>query len=198
MTTNFLLDRIVRKGLTLLKKVQHDQSKSDSVPIEVYKTRCLGYIERINELKYLKSEDIENAKKKLFNVYFYLQSVSGPERQTPHQTEISIEIVSKALDQAVADDHYRRTGGLGYSVTRGLTLTEEKGEPINHYFRKVAKRKWYRPTVFIEAKTVYNKQTMQEWRDEMARQKKEILDANKLSRLHPQGSDTTKTVSNVR
>ena len=70
MTTNFLLDRIVRKGLTLLKKVQHDQSKSDSVPIEVYKTRCLGYIERINELKYLKSEDIENAKKKLFNVYF--------------------------------------------------------------------------------------------------------------------------------
>jgi hypothetical protein len=32
----------------------------------------------------------------------------------------------------------------------------------------------------------------------MARQKKEILDANKLSRLHPQGSDTTKSVSDVR
>ena len=198
MTTNFLLDRIVRKGLTLLKKVQHDQSKSDSVPIEVYKTRCLGYIERVNELKYLKPEDIENAKKKLFNVYFYLQSVSGPERQTPHQTEISIEIVSKALDQAVADDYGKRTGGLGFSVTRGLTLTEEAGEPINHYFRKVKKREWYRPKVFIETNTVYNKQTMQEWRDEMARQKKEILDANKLSRLHPQGSDTTKSVSDVR
>ena len=101
MTANFLLDRIVRKGLTLMKKVQHDKSKSDSVPIEVYKNRCLSYIERINELKYLKPEDSDDARKKLFNVYFYLQSVSGPERQTPHQTEVSIEIVSKALDKAV-------------------------------------------------------------------------------------------------
>ena len=205
MTTNFLLDRIVKKGLTLLKKVQHDQSKSDSVPIEGYKTRCLGYIERINELKYLKFEDIENAKKKLFNVYFYLQSVSGPERQTPHQTEISIEIVSKALDQAVADDYGKRTGGLGFSVARGLTLTEERGEPINHYFRKVKKRPVYsllppiedNPLVIPIEEHIVMKQTMQEWRDEMARQKKEILDANKLSRLQAQGSDTTKSVSDV-
>ena len=140
MTANFLLDRIVRKGLTLMKKVQHDRSKSDSVPIEVYKNRCLSYIERINELKYLNPDDIDDAKKKLFNVYFYLQSVSGPERQTPHQTEVSIEIVSKALDKAVVDDYYKRTGGLGYTVTRGLTLTEEVGEPINHYYRKVKTR----------------------------------------------------------
>ena len=205
MTTNFLLDRIVKKGLTLLKKVQHDQSKSDSVPIEVYKTRCLGYIERINELKYLKFEDIENAKKKLFNVYFYLQSVSGPERQTPHQTEISIEIVSKALDQAVADDYGKRTGGLGFSVARGLTLTEDRGEPINHYFRKVKKRPVYsllppiedNPLVIPIEEHIVMKQTMQEWRDEMARQKKEILDENKQSRLQAQGSDTTKSVSDV-
>lgn len=206
MTANFLLDRIVKKGLTLLKKVQHDQSKSDSVPIEVYKNRCLGYIERINELKYLKSEDIENAKKKLFNVYFYLQSVSGPERQTPHQTEVSIDIVSKALDKAVANDYGKRTGGLGFSVARGLTLTEETGEPINHYFRKVKKSPVYsllppmedNPLVIPIEEHIVMKQTMQEWRDEMARQKKEILDANKLSRLQAQGSDTTKSVSDVR
>ena len=87
----------------LMKKVQYDQMRSDSVPIEVYKNRCLGYIERINELKYINNDDLENARKRLFNVYFYLQSVSGPERQVPHQTEVSIETVSKALDQAVAD-----------------------------------------------------------------------------------------------
>ena len=73
MTANFLLDRIVRKGLTLMKKVQHDRSKSDSVPIEVYKNRCLSYIERINDLKYLNPDDIDDAKKNLLNVYFYLQ-----------------------------------------------------------------------------------------------------------------------------
>ena len=195
MTANFLLDRIVRKGLTLLKKVQYDKNKSDSVPIEVYKTRCLGYIERVNELKYLKPDDIENARKKLFNVYFYLQSVSGPERQTPHQTEISIEVVSKALDQAVADDFHKRTGGLGYSVTRGLTLTEERGEPINHYFRKVKKSPVYSLVTPIEENKIVIKQTMQEWRDDMAKQKKEILD--ELSRLRIKTSNTPKTLSDL-
>ena len=195
MTTNFLLDRIVRKGLTLLKKVQYDKNKSDSVPIEVYKTRCLGYIERVNELKYLKPDDLENARKKLFNVYFYLQSVSGPERQTPHQTEISIEVVSKALDQAVADDFHKRTGGLGYSVARGLTLTEERGEPINHYFRKVKKSPVYSLLPPIEENKIVIKQTMQEWRNEMAKQKKEILD--ELSRLRIETSNTPKTSSDL-
>lgn len=198
MTANFLLDRIVRKGLTLMKKVQHDKSKSDSVPIEVYKNRCLSYIERINELKYLNPDDIDDAKKKLFNVYFYLQSVSGPERQTPHQTEVSIEIVSKALDKAVVDDYYKRTGGLGYTVTRGLTLTEEVGEPINHYYRKVKTR----PVTTLSATNIKEsevtvKQTAKEWRDDMAKQKKEILNENKLSRLQSQRSNTTKPIPNV-
>tara|TARA_R110002050_G_scaffold22214_1_gene60812 strand:- start:591 stop:1127 length:537 start_codon:yes stop_codon:yes gene_type:complete len=178
-----------------MKKVQYDKNKSDSVPIEVYKTRCLGYIERVNELKYLKPDDLENARKKLFNVYFYLQSVSGPERQTPHQTEISIEVVSKALDQAVADDFHKRTGGLGYSVARGLTLTEERGEPINHYFRKVKKSPVYSLLPPIEENKIVIKQTMQEWRNEMAKQKKEILD--ELSRLRIETSNTPKTSSDL-
>ena len=81
MTTNFLLDRLVKKGLMLMKKVQYDQMRSDSVPIEVYKNRCLGYIERINELKYINNDDLENARKRLFNVYFYL-SISIRPRKT--------------------------------------------------------------------------------------------------------------------
>lgn len=176
MTTNFLLDRLVKKGLMLMKKVQYDQMRSDSVPIEVYKNRCLGYIERINELKYINNDDLENARKRLFNVYFYLQSVSGPERQVPHQTEVSIEIVSKALNQAVADDYARKKGGLGYSGATGLTLVEDVGEPINHYFRKVEKKP---VTIIRPVNSEYKvnaKQTMEEWKDEMAKQKKEILD----------------------
>lgn len=166
----------------LMKKVQYDQMRSDSVPIEVYKNRCLGYIERINELKYINNDDLENARKRLFNVYFYLQSVSGPERQVPHQTEVSIEIVSKALNQAVADDYARRKGGLGYSGATGLTLSEDVGEPINHYFRKVEKK----PVTLIRPVNseykINAKQTIEEWKDEMATQKKEILDGV-MSRL---------------
>lgn len=195
MTTNFLLDRLVKKGLMLMKKVQYDQMRSDSVPIEVYKNRCLGYIERINELKYINNDDLENARKRLFNVYFYLQSVSGPERQVPHQTEVSIETVSKALDQAVADEYTRRKGGLGYSGTTGLTLSEDVGEPINHYFRKVEKK----PVTIISpvnSDQVKSKQTMEEWRDEMAMQKKEILDGV-MPRLQRKGSDSCSTDDNM-
>ena len=195
MTTNFLLDRLVKKGLRLMKKVQYDQMRSDSVPIEVYKNRCLGYIERINELKYINNDDLENARKRLFNVYFYLQSVSGPERQVPHQTEVSIEIVSKALNQAVADDYARRKGGLGYSGATGLTLVEDVGEPINHYFRKVEKK----PVTIISpvnSDQVKSKQTMEEWRDEMAMQKKEILDGV-MPRLQRKGSDSCSTDDNM-
>ena len=196
MTTNFLLDRLVKKGLMLMKKVQYDQMRSDSVPIEVYKNRCLGYIERINELKYINNDDLENARKRLFNVYFYLQSVSGPERQVPHQTEVSIEIVSKALNQAVADDYARRKGGLGYSGATGLTLVEDVGEPINHYFRKVEKKP---VTIISPVNSEYKvnaKQTMEEWKDEMAKQKKEILDGV-MPRLQRKGSDSCSTDDNM-
>jgi hypothetical protein len=181
-----------------MKKVQHDRDKSNSIPIEIYKNRCLGYIERVNELKHCNQDDIKYAKKRLFNVYFYLQSVSGPERQNPGNNEIPLEIMQVALDQAVTDV-YKRSGGLGYSVARGLTLSEEKGEPINHYFRKVKKSPVIsRINRHIEENIMYNtKQTIQEWRDEMTKQKKEVLDGNRLSGLQQQRGNTVKPLSSV-
>ena len=195
MTANFLLDRFVRKGLTLMKKVQHDKDKSDSVPIEIYKNRCLSYIERVNELKHCNQDDIKYAKKKLFNVFFYLQSVSGAERQNPGNTEVSLELVQATLERAYTDE-YKHSGGLGYTTARGLTLTEERGEPINHYFRKVKKS----PVIYlhpIEETSEMSKQVMQEWRDEMAKQKKEVLDGNRLSGLQQQRGNTVKPLSSV-
>lgn len=195
MTANFLLDRFVRKGLTLMKKVQHDRDKSDSVPIEIYKNRCLSYIERVNELKHCNQDDIKYAKKKLFNVYFYLQSVSGAERQNPGNTEVSLELVQATLERAYTDE-YKHSGGLGYTTARGLTLTEERGEPINHYFRKVKKS----PVTYlhpIEETSEMSKQVMQEWRDDMAKQKKEVLDGNRLSGLQQQRGNTVKPLSSV-
>jgi hypothetical protein len=195
MTANFLLDRFVRKGLTLMKKVQNDIDKSDSVPIEIYKNRCLGYIERVNELKHCNQDDIKYAKKKLFNVYFYLQSVSGAERQNPGNTEVSIELVQATLEKAYTDE-YKHSGGLGYTTARGLTLTEERGEPINHYFRKVKKS----PVTYLrsnEETSEMSSQVIQEWRDEMTKQKKEVLDGNRLSGLQQQRGNTTKPVSSV-
>jgi hypothetical protein len=184
-----------------MKKVQHDRDKSDSVPIEIYKNRCLSYIERVNELKHCNQDDIKYAKKKLFNVYFYLQSVSGAERQNPGNTEVSLELVQATLERAYTDE-YKYSGGLGYTTARGLTLTEERGEPINHYFRKVKKSPVYSLLTPIvehlqEDITKVSKQTMQEWRDEMAKQKKEVLDGNRLSGLQQQRGNTVKPLSSV-
>tara|TARA_R110002051_G_scaffold75411_1_gene137178 strand:+ start:59 stop:595 length:537 start_codon:yes stop_codon:yes gene_type:complete len=178
-----------------MKKVQHDKDKSDSVPIEIYKNRCLSYIERVDELKHCDQDDIKYAKKKLFNVYFYLQSVSGAERQNPGNTEVSIELVQTTLERAYTDE-YKHSGGLGYTTARGLTLTEERGEPINHYFRKVKKS----PVTYlhpIEETSEMSKQVMQEWRDDMAKQKKEVLDGNRLSGLQQQRGNTVKPLSSV-
>ena len=179
-----------------MKKVQHDRDKSDSVPIEIYKNRCLSYIERVNELKRCNQDDIKYAKKKLFNVYFYLQSVSGAERQNPGNTEVSLELVQATLERAYTDE-YKHSGGLGYTTARGLTLTEERGEPINHYFRKVKKS----PVIYLrpnKENIMYKaKQTKQEWLDEMAKQKKEVLDGNRLSGLQQQRGNTVKPLSSV-
>jgi len=170
--SNFLLDRLIRKALTLQKKVAYDRSKSGSIPIETYKNRCLGFIERVNELKYFKKADIEHAKKRLFNVYFFLQNVKCSERSKAHPTEISVELVGHQLDDAVSHS-FRRSGGLGFSSISGVTLTEQQGEPINHYYKKVKVKQWYRPKEYkLQSE---RKQSLQEWRLEMIEQKKEVM-----------------------
>jgi hypothetical protein len=116
-------------------------------------------------------------------VYFKLQEYVGAERQENKQTfntredvEIPLETVGDLLDTAVADA-YRRTqfaGGLGFSTSRGLTLSEGMGKQINNYWQPPKKTA---PTMHVECTTInYNsRETTQEWRDKMAEEKEAIL-----------------------
>ena len=178
-----ILNKFVRKAEGLLDKVTYNMYLKGTVPIEIYKNRCLHYIEAVNKLKEVDADAKTQAKQRIFNVYFKLQEYDGAERQENKQTfhtredvEIPLETVGDLLDTAVADA-YRKTqfaGGLGFSTSRGLTLAEGMGKQINNYWQPPKKAA---PVRMVDPSTAsYTpKETMQEWRDKMAAEKKEIL-----------------------
>ena len=178
-----ILKKFIRKAEGLLDKVTYNSYLKGTVPIEIYKNRCLHYIEAVNKLRDVDPDAKTHAKQRIFNVYFKLQEYDGPERQENRQTfntqedvEIPLETVGDLLDTAVADA-YRKTqfaGGLGFSTSRGLTLAEGMGKQINNYWQPPKKAA---PVRMVDPSTVsyVPKETMQEWRDKMAAEKEEIL-----------------------
>ena len=185
MTDSALLKRIIKKAEGLLKKVTADERSRGTVPIDAYKNRCLGHIERVNELTVYTREEIEWVKRKLFKVYFKLQEYKGSERQIEalvpplyEDQEVNIDSVGQQLNEAVVSAYQKNqhAGGLGFSTSRGMTLSEGMGQPVNLYWNKVSAAAKH-PVKHIECTTInYNsRETTQEWRDRMAAEKADIL-----------------------
>jgi hypothetical protein len=185
MTDSALLKRIIKKAEGLLKKVTADERSRGTVPIDAYKNRCLGHIERVNELTVYTREEIEWVKRKLFKVYFKLQEYKGSERQIEalvpplyEDQEVNIDSVGQQLNEAVVSAYQKNqhAGGLGFSTSRGMTLSEGMGQPVNLYWNKVSAAAKH-PVKYIEYTTInYNsRETTQEWRDRMAAEKADIL-----------------------
>ena len=185
MTDSALLRRIVTKAEGLLKKVTTERTVQGTVPIDAYRNRCLGHIERVNRLTVYSYEEIEWAKRRLFKVYFALQDYSGPTRETEalvpplyEAAEVSIDSVDDLVDEAVVSAYQKNqhAGGMGFSTSRGMTLSEGLGQPVNRYWNKVLAAK-KTPVTQVDPTTVnYNsRETTQEWRDRMATEKADIL-----------------------
>ena len=186
MTDSMLLRRIVVRAEGLLKKVHYNASKKGTVPIEVYKNRCLDHIERVNKLTAYTHEEIEWAKRRLFKVYFTLQGYEGSERQSDaklsplyeEDKEVSLESVEHLLDEAVVHAFQKEnfSGGMGFSTSRGMTLMEGMGQPVNQYWNATLAAVKH-PVKQIDPATVEYKhrETTQEWRDRMAAEKDAIL-----------------------
>ena len=167
----------------LLDKIAADIKFTRSVPIEIYRNRCINNIGRLNKLdrKRLRIPDniyIE-AKERMFNTYFELQDYNSSERQTKdNKKEIPIDTILDIIDnysvEAYSAETY--TGGLGFSASRGILLGDRLGNQsyYDHYFKKVpvqpvrtlAKEEWH---------DYKGEQTTEEWREEMIKQKKEVL-----------------------
>jgi hypothetical protein len=65
---------------------------------------------------------------------------------------------------------------MGFSHSRGMTLSEGVGKPANHYWNPVLAAK-KSPITYLDPSTVEykHKETTQEWRDRMAAEKADIL-----------------------
>ena len=185
MADSVLLKRIVKQAEGLLKKVKADIRTRGTVPIEAYKNRCLGHVERVNDLTVYTHDEIEWAKMRIFKVYFTLQSYDGPERETEalvpplyEDQEVSLDSVEPLVDEAVVSAYQKNqhAGGMGFSHSRGMTLSEGIGKPSNQYWNPVLAAK-KNPITYLDASTIEykHKETTQEWRDRMAAEKADIL-----------------------
>ena len=65
---------------------------------------------------------------------------------------------------------------MGFSHSRGMTLSEGVGKPANHYWNPVLAAK-KSPITYLDPSTIEykHKETTQEWRDRMAAEKADIL-----------------------
>ena len=175
--SHILLERLVSHVENLRGKISHDMEKTKSVPIEIYKNRCLQAVERVSKLSGVSDKQKANAKKRLFKVYIELQEYSGSERQVwDHDRETPIDEFFPGFDGSVveASSAAAFSGGLGFSTARGLMLSDGVGTVKNPYYRELNAAKCG-PPMDSSNHIHRHKPTTQEWRVEMAKQKKEVL-----------------------
>jgi|TARA_R100001530_G_scaffold52915_2_gene39082 hypothetical protein len=180
-----VIRNLVVKTENLLRRSNYHMVRQGSTPIEPLKNYCLKNIEALNKLnrKALNIPDslYDYAKKKMFDVYFELQDYRGTERSiVDNHRELALEDIINLLDEYAVESYAAesRSGGLGFSSINGATLYISEAMNRNEYWKPPKKRGELKGTMVgsygpIEYKP---KQTIEAWRDEMALQKKEVMD----------------------
>ncbi len=166
--------KIIRKAEHLLRDINIESEKTGQyrgIPIEIYKNYCLDYAERLSKLKNITKNQRFKGRKKIFDVYFKLQEYDGPERQTKKGREIPFS----ALQSANA---YK--GGLGFSgISDGLFL-QSSGPKVNQYWKPPPKSKVKTAPSSVHDWLMEDYEerrplTLDEFHEEMNRQKREVL-----------------------
>jgi len=166
--------KIIRKAEHLLRDIKIESEKTGQyrgIPIEIYKNYCLDYAERLSKLKNITKNQRFKGRKKIFDVYFKLQEYDGPERQTKRGREIPFS----ALQSANA---YK--GGLGFSgISDGLFL-QSSGPKVNQYWKPPPKSKVKTAPSSVHDWLMEDYEerrplTLDEFHEEMDRQKREVL-----------------------
>jgi hypothetical protein len=167
-------NKIINKAEHLLRELKIESEKTGQyrgIPIEIYKNYCLNYVEQISKLKNITKNQRFEGRKRIFNVYFKLQEYEGPERQTKRGREIPFS----ALQSANA---YK--GGLGFSgISDGLFL-QSSGPKVNQYWKPPPKSKVKTAPSSVHDWLMEDYEerrplTLDEFHEEMNRQKREVL-----------------------
>ena len=172
---------IKRTENTLRRSVYHAKLQGAS-PIEPLKNYCLRNIEALNKLnrKALDIPDIvyEHAKKRMFEIYFSLQEYRGVERQLESTKEVPLDTILGMLDEHAIESYAAevRTGGLGFASVSGATLYVSEALDHNEYWKPPKKRGSMLDKPDYGVVEFKPKQTIEAWREDMALQKKEVMD----------------------
>ena len=177
------VNKIINKGENLLKKIGAEINRTQGVhgiPIDIYMNDCLKYIDTVNNLKNINKRQKEKAKKRLFNIYFSLQDYQGAERQTrkPWPQGKEIALADLRGEYLISADAFK--GGLGFSgISSGMFL-QQSGPKHDQYWKPTPKSK-----VKIAPSSVHEwmmedyeekrSLTLDEFHEEMKRQKEELL-----------------------
>jgi len=181
--------KIIRKAEHLLRDIKIESEKTGQyrgIPIEVYKNYCLNYVEQISKLKNITKNQRFEGRKRIFNVYFKLQEYEGPERQTKRGREIPFSSLQSA-------NAYK--GGLGFSgISDGLFL-QSPGPKVNQYWKPPPKSKVKTAPSSVHDWLMEDYEerrplTLDEFHEEMDRQKREIL--YEVRKLRERQSDSSK------
>ena len=191
------VNKIINKGENLLKKIGAEINRTQGVhgiPIDIYMNDCLKYIDTVNNLKNISKRQKEKAKKRLFNIYFSLQDYQGAERQTrkPWPKGREIALADLRGEYLISADAFK--GGLGFSgISSGMFL-QQSGPKHDQYWKPTPKSKvktapssmheW-----LMEDYEEKRSLTLDEFHEEMKRQKEELL--YEMRRLR-EPSDTDK------
>ena len=191
------VNKIINKGENLLKKIGAEINRTQGVhgiPIDIYMNDCLKYIDTVNSLKNISKRQKEKAKKRLFNIYFSLQDYEGAERQTrkPWPQGKEIALADLRGEYLISADAFK--GGLGFSgISSGMFL-QQSGPKHDQYWKPTPKSKvktapssmheW-----MMEDYEEKRSLTLDEFHEEMRRQKEELL--YEMRRLR-EPSDTDK------
>ena len=170
-------NKIIKKAENLLRdiKIKSQKNVMSGIPIEVYKNYCLDYAERLSKLKNITKNQKFEGRKRIFDVYFKLQDYEGPERQTEKGQEIPFSSLQSA-------NAYK--GGLGFSGISDALFLQASGPKVNQYWKPPPKK-----SVVLIPKKDYGiiqadyervkeetlRMDLDEFHDEMKRQKEELL-----------------------
>jgi len=177
------VNKIINKGENLLKKIGAEINKTQGVhgiPIDIYMNDCLKYIDTVNNLKNISKRQKEKAKKRLFNIYFSLQDYQGGERQTrkpwPQGREIALEDLRG--EYLISADAFK--GGRGFSgISSGMFL-QQSGPKHDQYWKPTPKSKVKTAPSSVHEWLMEDYEekrslTLDEFHEEMDRQKREVL-----------------------
>ena len=177
-----LVEKLIKSTENILKRSLTHVKLQGNSPVEPLKNYCLRNIEALNKLnrKALGIPDIvyEHAKKRMFEIYFSLQEYRGAERQIEPTKEVPLDSILNMLDEHAIESYAAevRTGGLGFASVSGATLYVSEAMEHNEYWKPPKKRSNFLDKPDYGMVEFKPKQTIEAWREDMALQKKEIMD----------------------